>query len=219
MQRRETLNYENNMLLIDAPSVKNITNKSQILAKLAEIKNSDSFDCKIVSESIDRSTKVIKNSLLPQDTVDRICNSHRQRLEQSFENLHKCGGLKQLSLKRTLPVNPLTVLHNADELVFEQRMKMKEEQLDEWPYFDSEDYLKLLEQIALKYKIRIEDQDSKVDYRLVNKFVASFPNAFLEYKKNSNVTQSLKKNKFIGPKKGERYAKIQAIFKAAAEAE
>ena len=67
-------------------------------------------------------------------------------------------------------------------------MKMKEEQLDEWPYIDSEDYLKLLEQIALKYKITIDDQGNEVDFRLVNKFVASFPNAFLEYKKNSNVT-------------------------------
>lgn len=85
---------------------------------------------------------------------------------------------------------------------------MKEEQLDEWPYIDSEDYLKLLEQIATKYKITIDDLGNKVDFKLVNKFVASFPNAFLEYKKNSNVTKSLKRNKFIVPKKGERYAKI-----------
>ena len=51
----------------------------------------------------------------------------------------------------------------------------------------------------------------------MNKFVGSFPNAFLEYKKNSNVTTSLKKNKFIVPKRAERHAKIQAILKSLAE--
>jgi len=128
------------------------------------------------------------NSLLPQDAVDRICNSHRQRLEHSFVNLHRSGGLKEMSLRQILPVDPLTVLHHADESVFEQNMKMKKEQLDEWPYIDSEEYLRLLEQIALKYNITIDDQGNKVDFKLVNQFVASFPNAFLEYKKNSNVT-------------------------------
>lgn len=95
-----------------------------------------------------------------------------------------------MSLLKMIPVDPVTVLHLADEQVFEQKMKMKEEKLDEWPYIDQTEYLKQLESIAQQYKIEVNTKGvgNKVDYRLVNSFVASFPNAFLEYKKKSNVT-------------------------------
>ena len=48
-----------------------------------------------------------------------------------------------------------------------------------------------LKQLAKKYDIKVDYEGKgsrKVDYRLVNRFVGSLPNAFLEYKKKSNVS-------------------------------
>ncbi len=64
-----------------------------------------------------------------------------------------------MTLDRSIPVDPLTVLHHADEEVFERQLKMKEEQLDEWPYLDPEDYLKSLEKIAKQYNINVEESE------------------------------------------------------------
>lgn len=120
-----------------------------------------------------------------------------------------------MSQSKIIPVDPSSVLHQADEDIFQRKLKLKEEQLDEWPYYDQEEYMKSLQKLAQKYDIKVDYEgkgSKKVDYRLVNRFVSSLPDAFLEYKKKSNVSQVMKKYKFIVPDKTEHTAKIKAIL-------
>lgn len=106
------------------------------------------------------------------------------------------------------------MLHHADEKIFERKLKLKAERIDDWPYWGQDEYMQTLEQLAQKYNIQVDHEgkyNKKVDFRLVNRFVASFPNAFLEYKKKSNVSQIMKKYKFITAEKSLNYEKMKTI--------
>lgn len=119
-----------------------------------------------------------------------------------------------MSKQKLIPVDPATVLHHADEKIFERKLKLKAERIDDWPYWGQDEYMQTLEQLAQKYNIQVDHEgkyNKKVDFRLVNRFVASFPNAFLEYKKKSNVSQIMKKYKFITAEKSLNYEKMKTI--------
>ena len=79
---------------------------------------------------------VIKSGYLAQDVVDGIHGSQRQGLEQSFVNLYRSKALQRMSHQNIIPFNSLTVLHHADLQIYEQEMKRKNENLEEWPFID-----------------------------------------------------------------------------------
>jgi hypothetical protein len=96
------------------------TQKNAVLDKLAALKRASTSDDPFITATQHNVSNIIRTALLPQDAVDNIYHSHRERLERSFVNLHNSGGLKQMTLDRSIPVDPLTVLHHADEEVFER---------------------------------------------------------------------------------------------------